>query len=77
MFSKRTSRREPRLAATALAAGRATTAILSALTLVHAGLAFTIAEQGDAGVVQALSSWRLARDWSCEAKAGAWHRIPD
>jgi hypothetical protein len=45
---------ESRLAATALAAGAVTTALFGAIVLINAGLAFQIAEDGDAGVVAAL-----------------------
>jgi hypothetical protein len=46
---------EPRLAATAFGSGLITAGMFSAVMLLTGGLAFTIAENGDAGVVQALS----------------------
>ena len=45
---------ESRLAATALGAGAVTTALFGGIVLINAGLAFQIAEDGDAGVVAAL-----------------------
>jgi hypothetical protein len=53
---------EPRLAATSFGAGVLTTSLFGGVILMNAGLAFKIAEDGDAGVVTALYdlSWALS-----------------